>query len=98
MDDRFACVCNLMDDDLQRDWDENGGSYSYNAVENALYKAYDAGARKHQPRYAECMELVDKLQNYNYSESLTKNDSFEIWETLSALKDALTKYDEESSS
>ena len=44
------------------------------------------------------MELVDKLQNYNYSESLTKNDSFEIWETLSALKDALTKYDEESSS
>lgn len=44
MTDEFSCVCNLMEDDLQKDWYENGEKYSHEGVEAALYKAYELGA------------------------------------------------------
>ena len=62
MTDEFACVNNLMDDELQKDWYENGEKYSHEAVEAALYKAYRLGARNHQPNYSKCLELINKLE------------------------------------
>ena len=64
MTDEFACVCSLMDDDLQRDWYENGEKFSHDAVEAALYKAYEQGARAHRPNYAECLDAVKQLKSF----------------------------------
>lgn len=64
MTDEFSCVCNLMDDDLQKDWYENGEKYSHEGVEAALYKAYELGARNHRPNYAECLDIIKLLKNF----------------------------------
>lgn len=61
MEDRFACVCNLVDGELQEDWYKNNESYSCDAVEKALYKAYDMGARNHHPKYAAVSSLISQL-------------------------------------
>lgn len=67
MTDEFACVCNLMDDDLQKDWYGNGEKYSYEGVEAALHKAYELGARNHRPNYVECLDTIKLLKNFtNY--------------------------------
>ena len=64
MTDEFACVCNLMDDDLQKDWYANGEKYSHEAVEAALYAAYEQGARKHRTNYAKCLDAIKMLKNF----------------------------------
>ena len=61
MEDRFACVCNLVDGELQEDWYKNNENYSCGAVEKALYKAYDMDARNHQPKYAAVSSLIRQL-------------------------------------
>lgn len=64
MTDEFSCVNNLMDDDLQRDWFENGEKYSHEAVEAALYTAYEQGARVHRTNYAKCLDVVKQLKSF----------------------------------
>lgn len=84
MTDEFACVENLMDDELQKDWYENGEKYSHEAVEAALYKAYRLGARNHQPNYSKCLELIDNLKTFG--KSLDKPKSYEFYEHLQNLE------------
>lgn len=87
MTDEFACVCNLMDDELQKDWYENGEKYSYEAVEAALYKAYRLGARNHQPNYSKCLELIDTLKAFG--NFLDESKSCEFYEHLQDLENNL---------
>lgn len=84
MTDEFACVENLMDDELQKDWYENGEKYSHEAVEAALYKAYRLGARNHQPNYSKCLELIDNLKAFG--KSLDEPKSHEFYEHLQNLE------------
>lgn len=84
MTDEFACVENLMDDELQKDWYENGEKYSHEAVEAALYKAYRLGARNHQPNYSKCLELIDNLKTFG--KSLDEPKSHEFYEHLQNLE------------
>lgn len=84
MTDEFACVENLMDDELQKDWYENGEKYSHEAVEAALYKAYRLGARNHQPNYSKCLELIDNLKTFG--KSLDEPKSHEFYEYLRDLE------------
>lgn len=84
MTDEFACVENLMDDELQRDWYKNGEKYSHEAVEAALYEAYRSGARKHQPNYSKCLELIDNLKTFG--KSLDEPKSHEFYEHLQNLE------------
>jgi len=84
MTDEFACVENLMDDELQKDWYENGEKYSHEAVEAALYKAYRLGARNHQPNYSKCLELIDNLKVFG--KSLDEPKSHEFYEHLRNLE------------
>lgn len=84
MTDEFACVENLMDDELQKDWYENGEKYSHEAVEAALYKAYRLGARNHQPNYSKCLELIDNLKTFG--KSLDEPKSYEFYEHLQNLE------------
>lgn len=84
MTDEFACVENLMDDELQKDWYENGEKYSHETVEAALYKAYRLGARNHQPNYSKCLELIDNLKTFG--KSLDEPKSHEFYEHLQNLE------------
>lgn len=84
MTDEFACVENLMDDELQKDWYENGEKYSHEAVEAALHKAYRLGARNHQPNYSKCLELIDNLKAFG--KSLDEPKSREFYEHLQNLE------------
>lgn len=84
MTDEFACVENLMNDELQKDWYENGEKYSHEAVEAALYKAYRLGARNHQPNYSKCLELIDNLKTFG--KSLDEPKSHEFYEHLQNLE------------
>lgn len=84
MTDEFACVNTLMDDELQRDWYENGEKYSHEAVEAALYKAYRLGARNHQPNYSKCLELINKLEALG--KSLNEPQFHEFYEYLRDLE------------
>lgn len=87
MTDEFACVCNLIDDELQRDWYKNGEKYSHEAVEAALHKAYRSGARKHQPNYSKCLELIDTLKTFG--KFLDESKSHEFYEQLQDLENNL---------
>lgn len=87
MTDEFACVNNLMDDDLQRDWFENGEKYSHEAVEAALYEAYEQGARTHRPKYAECLDVVKQLKNF--VNCLNGHKATEFAELIRKLEDNL---------
>lgn len=84
MTDEFACVNTLMDDELQKDWYENGEKYSHEAVEAALYKAYRLGARNHQPNYSKCLELINKLEALG--KSLNEPQFHEFYEYLRDLE------------
>lgn len=84
MTDEFACVENLMDDELQKDWYENGEKYSHEAVGTALHKAYRLGARNHQPNYSKCLELIDNLKAFG--KSLDEPKSHEFYEHLQNLE------------
>lgn len=84
MTDEFACVNTLMDDELQKDWYENGEKYSHRAVEAALYKAYRLGARNHQPNYSKCLELINKLEVLG--KSLNEPQFHEFYEYLRDLE------------
>lgn len=87
MTDEFACVCNLIDDELQRDWYKNGEKYSHEAVEAALHKAYRPAARKHQPNYSKCLELIDTLKTFG--KFLDEFKSHEFYEQLQDLENNL---------
>lgn len=84
MTDEFAGVENLMEDELQKDWYENGEKYSHEAVEAALYKAYRLGARNHQPNYSKCLELIDNLKAFG--KSLDEPQFHEFYEYLQDLE------------
>lgn len=84
MTDEFACVNTLMDDELQKDWYKNGEKYSHEAVEAALHKAYRSGARKHQPNYSKCLELIDTLKTFG--KSLNEPQFHEFYEYLRDLE------------
>lgn len=84
MTDEFAGVENLMEDELQKDWYENGEKYSHEGVEAALYKAYELGARNHQPNYSKCLELINKLKAFG--KSLDEPQFHEFYEYLQDLE------------
>lgn len=84
MTDEFACVENLMNDELQKDWYENGEKYSHEGVEAALYKAYRLGARNHRPNYAECLDTIGLLKNF--TNCLNESDANKFCELLRKLE------------
>ena len=87
MTDEFACVENLMDDELQKDWFENGEKYSHEGVEAALYKAYEQGARNHRTNYAKCLDAVKLLKNF--VNCLNGHKASEFAELIRELEDNL---------
>lgn len=90
MEDRFACVCNIVDGELQEDWYKNNEKYSCEAVEKALYKAYDMGARNHQPKYAEVSSLVRQLSERIGPISFTNSSLYyDLQDIIRELEDAL---------
>lgn len=87
MTDEFACVSNLMDGELQKDWYGNGEKYSYEVVEAALYKAYELGARNHRPSYSECLEAIKSLKNF--TNCLNESDANKFSKLLRKLEISL---------
>lgn len=96
MTDRNACIWNLIDGYLQRE-EHDKGTIPLDAIEKALYKAYDMGARDRNPNYAEMSSILRNLSSTVSPISNIDGSLYcDIKDLIDELEDELDKVTEES--